>query len=86
MNEKIKIWNLFDKSVDQKKLSNNITRSSIKYNYYNKLERYALLRGANWSKKKREQIMEERKKSLTCMLKLSAFFGKLSPLASAFHI
>ena len=60
MNEKIIIWNLFDKSVDQKKLSNNITRSSIKYNYFNKLERYALLRGANWSKKKRESYFNYR--------------------------
>ena len=33
MNEKLKIWDLFDKSVDQKKLSNSITKSSIKYNY-----------------------------------------------------
>ena len=50
MNEKLKIWDLFDKSVDQKKLS-NITKSSIKYNYYNKLERYAILRGTNWTKR-----------------------------------
>ena len=50
MNEKLKIWELFDKSVDQKKLS-NITKSSIKYNYFNKLERYALLRGTNWTKR-----------------------------------
>ncbi len=29
MNEKLRIWNLFDKAVDQKKLSNSITKSSI---------------------------------------------------------
>ena len=34
MNEKLRIWDLFDKAVDQKKLSNNITKSSIKYNYF----------------------------------------------------
>ena len=54
MNEKLRIWDLFDKAVDQKKLSNSITKSSIKYNYFNKLERYALLRGTNWTRDKRE--------------------------------
>ena len=44
MNDKLRIWDLFDKSVDQKRLSNSITKSSIKYNYFNKLERYALHR------------------------------------------
>ena len=33
MNEKLRIWELFNKSVNQKKLSSNITKSSIKYNY-----------------------------------------------------
>ena len=60
MNEKLKIWELFDKSVDQKKLSSNITKSSIKYNYYNKLERYAILRGTNWTKSKRESFFDFR--------------------------
>ena len=60
MNEKLKIWELFDKSVDQKKLSSNITKSSIKYNYYNKLERYAILRGTNWTKSKRESFYDFR--------------------------
>ena len=60
MNEKLKIWELFNKSVNQKKLSNNITKSSIKYNYYNKLERYAILRGANWTKRKKESYYDYR--------------------------
>ena len=58
MNEKLKIWELFNKSVNQKKLSSNITKSSIKYNYYNKLERYAILRGTNWTKSKRESYYD----------------------------
>ena len=60
MNEKLRIWGLFDKAVDQKKLSNSITKSSIKYNYFNKLERYALLRGTNWTKNKRESYYKYR--------------------------
>ena len=60
MNEKLRIWDLFDKSVDQKRLSNSITKSSIKYNYFNKLERYALLRGTNWTKNKRESYYKYR--------------------------
>jgi len=60
MNEKLRIWDLFDKAVDQKKLSNSITKSSIKYNYFNKLERYALLRGTNWTKNKRESYYKYR--------------------------
>ena len=60
MNEKLKIWELFNKSVNQKKLSSNITKSSIKYNYYNKLERYAILRGTNWTKSKRESFFDFR--------------------------
>ena len=60
MNEKLKIWELFNKSVNQKKLSTNITKSSIKYNYYNKLERYAILRGANWTKRQKESYFDYR--------------------------
>lgn len=60
MNEKLRIWDLFDKAVDQKKLSNSITKSSIKYNYFNKLERYALLRGTNWTRDKRESYYKYR--------------------------
>ena len=60
MNEKLKIWELFNKSVNQKKLSSNITKASIKYNYYNKLERYAILRGANWTKRKKESYFDYR--------------------------
>ena len=60
MNEKLKIWELFNKSVNQEKLSYNITKSSIKYNYYNKLERYAILRGTNWTESKRESFFDFR--------------------------
>ena len=60
MNEKLKIWELFNKSVNQKKLSTNITKSSIKYNYYNKLERFAILRGANWTKRQKESYFDYR--------------------------
>jgi hypothetical protein len=60
MNEKLRIWELFNKSVNQKKLSSNITKSSIKYNYYNKLERYAILRGTNWTKSKKESYFDYR--------------------------
>jgi len=60
MNEKLRIWNLFNKTVDQKKLSKSITESSIKYNYFNKLERYALIRGSNWTKNKRESYYQYR--------------------------
>lgn len=60
MNEKLRIWNLFNKTVDQKKLSKSITESSIKYNYFNKLERYALIRGSNWTKNKRKSYYQYR--------------------------
>ena len=60
MNEKNKIWELFDKSVNQKSLSKNITKSSIKYNYFNKLERYALLRSKDWSEAKRKEYFNYR--------------------------
>ena len=53
--EKNNIWNQFNKSVKQKRLSQNITKASIKYNYYNKLERYALLRGKDWTNDEREE-------------------------------
>ncbi len=56
----LEFGNLFDKAVDQKKLSNSITKSSIKYNYFNKLERYALLRGTNWTRDKRESYYKYR--------------------------
>ena len=50
IDEKNKIWEVFNRSANQKKLSRNITKASIKYNYFNKLERYALLRGIDWDK------------------------------------
>ena len=58
--EKNIIWNLFNKSVNQKILSQNITKASIKYNYYNKLERYALLRGKDWTAEEREEYFSYR--------------------------
>ena len=58
--EKNIIWNLFNNSVNQKILSQNITKASIKYNYYNKLERYALLRGKDWTAEEREEYFSYR--------------------------
>jgi hypothetical protein len=60
MDEKKGIWELFNKSVNQRNLGRNITKASIKYNYYNKLERYALLRGREWSKDEREEYFSYR--------------------------
>lgn len=60
MDEKKDIWELFNKSVNQRNLGRNITKASIKYNYYNKLERYALLRGREWSKDEREEYFSYR--------------------------
>jgi hypothetical protein len=58
--EKEDIWKLFNNSGKQKSLSRNITKSSIKYNYFNKLERYALLRGKDWTDDKREKFFSYR--------------------------
>ncbi|MBT3645339.1 MAG: hypothetical protein HN539_00085 [Cryomorphaceae bacterium] len=60
MDEKEDIWELFNKSVNQRNLGRNITKASIKYNYFNKLERYALLRGREWSKDEREEFFSYR--------------------------
>ena len=60
MDEKEDIWEIFNKSVNQRNLGRNITKASIKYNYYNKLERYALLRGREWSKDEREEYFSYR--------------------------
>jgi hypothetical protein len=60
MDEKKVIWEHFNKSVNQKTLGRNITKASIKYNYYNKLERYALLKGRKWSKDEREEYFSYR--------------------------
>ena len=60
MDEKKDIWEVFNKSVNQRNLGRNITKASIKYNYYNKLERYALLRGREWSKDEREEYFSYR--------------------------
>ena len=61
IDEKNKIWDLFNRSVNQKRLSKNITKASIKYNYFNKLERYALLRGKDWDKFEKEEYFSYRK-------------------------
>ena len=58
--EKNNIWNQFNRSVNQKRLSQNITKASIKYNYYNKLERYALLRGKDWTNDERKEYFSYR--------------------------
>ncbi len=47
--EKEKIWNDFISPGNQSKLTEKVTKSSIIYSYANRLERYALLRGSNWS-------------------------------------
>ena len=60
MNEKQNIWELFNSSGNPKSLSRNITKASIKYNYFNKLERYALLRGKDWSDTQREEFFSYR--------------------------
>ena len=60
MDEKEDIWEIFNKSVNQRNLGRIITKASIKYNYYNKLERYALLRGREWSKEEREEFFSYR--------------------------
>ena len=60
MNEKENIWEIFNKSGKPKSLSRNITKASIKYNYFNKLERYALLRGKDWTDNKREEFFSYR--------------------------
>ena len=62
MNEKENIWEIFNSSGKPKSLSRNITKASIKYNYFNKLERYALLRGKDWSDTKREEFFSYRDK------------------------
>ena len=63
IDEKNNIWELFNRSTNQKRLSRNITKASIKYNYFNKLERYALLRARNWSNSEREEFFSYRKKN-----------------------
>ncbi len=60
MNEKENIWEIFNSSGKPKSLSRNITKASIKYNYFNKLERYALLRGKDWTDSKREEFFSYR--------------------------
>tara|TARA_B100001057_G_scaffold49121_1_gene43812 strand:- start:409 stop:1812 length:1404 start_codon:yes stop_codon:yes gene_type:complete len=59
--EKNYIWNLFNNSSKHKNLAKNITKASIKYNYFNKLERYALLRGKDWNEDQRNEYFNYRK-------------------------
>tara|TARA_B100000886_G_scaffold6272_1_gene3976 strand:- start:147 stop:1550 length:1404 start_codon:yes stop_codon:yes gene_type:complete len=62
IDEKNKIWELFNSSANQRRLSKNITKASIKYNYFNKLERYALLRGKDWGKLEKEEYFSYRER------------------------
>jgi len=61
IDEKNKIWEVFNSSANQKKLSRNITKASINYNYFNKLERYALLRGKDWDISEEKEYFTYRK-------------------------
>ena len=85
MNEKNKIWELFDNSVNQKSLSKNITKSSIKYNYFNKLERYALLRSKDWSEAKRKEYFSYRNKMNLNDSDLSLFDPYITYLMNYFN-
>ena len=58
--EKIDIWNNFIDSRKQSKLTEKVTRSSITYSYANRLERYALLRGSNWSLSDKKEYFKYR--------------------------
>ena len=58
--EKNLLWDLFNKSANPSNFAKEITLATIKYNYYNKLERYALLRGKDWSKDERDNFFKYR--------------------------
>ena len=85
MDEKKDIWELFNKSVNQRNLARNITKASIKYNYYNKLERYALLRGREWSKDEREEYFSYRDKVNLNDSELSLFEPYVTYLMNFFN-
>ena len=85
MEEKNNIWSLFNKSVNQKRLSQNITKASIKYNYYNKLERYALLRGKDWSAGERKDYFSYRNEVNLNDSELSLFEPYITYLMNYFN-
>lgn len=85
MDEKKDIWEVFNKSVNQRNLGRNITKASIKYNYYNKLERYALLRGREWSKDEREEYFSYRDKVNLNDSELSLFEPYVTYLMNFFN-
>ena len=45
-----------------KKISKFLKKTGHKYNYFNKLERYALLRGRNWKNSERDEYFSYREK------------------------
>ena len=85
IDEKNKIWELFNKSADQKRLSKNITKASIKYNYFNKLERYALLRGKDWDKSEKEEYFSYRERMNLDDSDLSLFEPYITYLMNYFN-
>ena len=85
IDEKNKIWELFNRSADQKRLSKNITKASIKYNYFNKLERYALLRGKDWDKSEKEEYFSYRKRMNLNDSDLSLFEPYITYLMNYFN-
>ena len=85
IDEKNKIWELFNRSADQKRLSKNITKASIKYNYFNKLERYALLRGKDWDKSEKEEYFSYRERMNLDDSDLSLFEPYITYLMNYFN-
>tara|TARA_B100000678_G_scaffold59738_1_gene48249 strand:- start:273 stop:1676 length:1404 start_codon:yes stop_codon:yes gene_type:complete len=85
IDEKNKIWELFNKSADQKRLSKNITKASIKYNYFNKLERYALLRGKDWDNSEKEEYFSYRERMNLDDSDLSLFEPYITYLMNYFN-
>ena len=85
IDEKNKIWELFNRSADQKRLSKNITKASIKYNYFNKLERYALLRGKDWDNSEKEEYFSYRERMNLDDSDLSLFEPYITYLMNYFN-
>ena len=85
IDEKNKIWDLFNRSADQKRLSKNITKASIKYNYFNKLERYALLRGKDWDNSEKEEYFSYRERMNLDDSDLSLFEPYITYLMNYFN-
>ena len=85
IDEKNKIWDLFNRSANQKRLSKNITKASIKYNYFNKLERYALLRGKDWDNSEKEEYFSYRERMNLDDSDLSLFEPYITYLMNYFN-